>query len=480
MLGVFLKRQLNEDIISSRFFFSLVLILSVVCVFSLVLAGRLTDLQNSYSKVASENERNLQEFAKSPAENLGSSRQLLLMKPRPELLISEAYEEQIPQGFFYEPYSYSLQLLSSKEEASGAEHYRSISKREDYIDVLGYSSDLTFIVQVLLSFFALILAFDSVTGEKERGTLSLIYSNSTKRAHFIMAKYLSALITIALSLLGGLMIGLILLNIISGISVSMSLVASLSLFFLVSLIYLSVFILLGIACSVLSHRSKNSLVLCLLIWVFLVIVFPRSTGMLLTLKRYEVPTAEEINKLAQKASYAVGDRFEKLLPPGWSGTNFDKYRFSELFLRMMFEYDKAGQDTLDHYLRKKLSAISSARRINFLSPASLFEYSASSIAGTGLYHFENLWTQGKRYEDNFLSFIKNERSVLERGAFFYLDSDTISNKPIDFNAIPKFEDKLPQSGDRVKDALPYLGLLILYNLFLFAFVFYKFQTYDVR
>ncbi len=480
MLKGLLGRQLSEDILTARFFVSLALILGAVCAFSLVFADQYHRSQATYAAAVAKNDRDLQQFATSPAGNLGSSMQTFLLRPRPELFISEGGESTMPQGLLYEPYNYSLQLLSPKEEAFGAQNYRSISKRESLTDVLTYSPDLMFIVQVLLSFFALILAYGAVTGEKEKGTLGLIYSNSIKRGPLILAKYLSALLTVGISLFLGLILSLILLHVLSGAPLSSSLIFSFLLFLVVSLIYLSVFVLLGIACSVLSHRSKNSLVLCLLAWVLLVIVFPRSTGMLLTLKRFDVPTGEEINQLAQKASYETEDRLEKQLPPEWSRLDFSKYRHNELFLKLLFAYDKARQDVLDYYLRKKLSAIEASRKINFLSPASLFEYSASSVSGTGLVHFENLWMQSQRYGDSFLSFVRDERSVLEKGAFFYLDSDTISDKPLDFNAIPKFEDRLPPAAGRLKDALPYLGLLVFYNLFLFAFVFYKFQSYDVR
>jgi ABC-type transport system involved in multi-copper enzyme maturation permease subunit len=480
MLKVLLKRQLIEDILTSRFYISLVLIFGAVCAFALVFADHFQKSQDSYLKVMAQNDRYLQQFAKSPKEHLNSSIQSFMLKPKPELFISEAYEGNIPQGFLYEPYMYSVELLSLKEEVSAAQHYRFVSKKENLADVLTYSPDLTFIVQVLLSFLALILTFGAVTAEKEKGTLRLIYSNPAKRAYFILAKYLSALFTVGISLFIGLILSLILLNVLSAVPLSSSLISSYSLFFLVSIIYLSVFILLGILCSVLSHRSKNSLVLCLLIWVFLVIVFPKSTGMLLTLKRFDVPTEEEIYQLAQKASIETEDRLEKQLPPDWSRKYYEKYRLNELLLKFQFESDKSKQDTLDYYLRKKLSAVGAARRVNFLSPASLFEYSSSSVSGTGLFHFENLWTEIRRYEDDFLSFVKNEGSVLEKGAFFYLNYDTISDKPLDFNAIPKFEDKNPKSSERLKDALPYVGLLLLYNLLLFVVVFYKFQTYDVR
>jgi hypothetical protein len=192
-----------------------------------------------------------------------------------------------------------------------------------------------------------------------------------------------------------------------------------------------------------------------------------------------VPTQEEIRQKADDARYKTQGRLEKQLPPEVRA-NWDKYRLSDKVLKLYSDGDKAQQDILDFYLREKLAAVGEVRRANFLSPASLFEYASSSVSGTGVSHFENLWAQVERYENDFTTFIKNENSLLEKGAYFYLNDETISNKPIDFNAIPKFEDRLPRPGERLKDGLPYLGLLALYNLFLFAFVFYKFQGYDVR
>jgi ABC-2 type transport system permease protein len=479
MFRTLLKRQFIEDILTYRFLMSLILVPAAIVVFSFVFAGHYRNLQSFFSKTTARNERNLSQFAKSPSQNLGAADQSLLLRPRPGLFISEAYEETLPQGFRFNAAVHSMWLMNPNVETSGAQVYGSISKKERLSDVLTYSPDLTFIVEFILSFFALILAYEAVTVEKERGTLKLIYSNPAKRAYFVVVKYLSALFTIGMALVMGLLLSLVLLNVLATVPFFSAIVVSFLLFFVVSMIYLSTFILMGISCSVSTYRSKNSLVLCLLIWVFLVIIFPKSTGIFLTQKRFDVPTEEEINLTAQNARFETLDRLEKQLPPEYRA-NWEKYHLSEQVLKMNYEADKSQQDILDFYLRKKLAAGKEFRRINFLSPASLFEYSASSVSGTGLHHFENLWTQAQRYEEDFTTFVKDENSVLDKGAFFYLDNDTISDKSIDFNAIPKFEDKLPPPGERIKGALPYLGVLVLYNLFLFAFVFYKFQTYDVR
>ena len=479
MFRSLLKRQFIDDILTFRFLTSFALILTAVIALSLIFAGHYSNLQKDYSKTEAQNDRYLSEFAKAPAQNIGHAEQYLMLKPRPELFIAEGYEGDLPRGFFFGPAQHSLQILNPNEEASSSQSYRSISKRENLVDVLTNTPDLAFIVQFLLSFFALVLAFDAVTAEKERGTLRLVFSNPVKRAYLLLAKYLSALAAMGAALLIGLVLSLILLHVLTYVPISSPIIMSLSLFFLVSVLYLSTFVLLGIACSVSTHSSKNSLVLCLLVWVFLVVILPKSTGMFLTLKRYDVPTQEEIKQMADDSRYETQKKQEKDLPAEVRA-NWEKYRLSERVLRLYADGDKASQDILDFYLRKKLTAVLGARKANVLSAASLFEYSASAVTGTGLPHFENFWAQVRRYENDFTTFIKDENSLLEKGTFFYLNDETISNKPVDFNAIPKFEDRLPTAGERLKDALPYVGLLVLYNVFLFAFVLYKFQTYDVR
>ena len=77
---------------------------------------------------------------------------------------------------------FELKAISQKEEISGPSGYEVLSKRE-YVDMPHlFTIDLTFIVQFLFSFFAIILGFNAATGEKEQGTLKLTLSNPVKRS----------------------------------------------------------------------------------------------------------------------------------------------------------------------------------------------------------------------------------------------------------------------------------------------------------
>jgi len=53
--------------------------------------------------------------------------------------------------------------------------------------------DWAFIIKLLFSIFAILLTFDAICGEKEKGTLALVCSNSVPRGNIILGKYLGAI-----------------------------------------------------------------------------------------------------------------------------------------------------------------------------------------------------------------------------------------------------------------------------------------------
>ena len=68
--------------------------------------------------------------------------------------------------------------------------------------------DWVFILKTLFSLFAILITFDTISGEKERGTLSLMCSNSVSKASIVIGKYLGALITVAVPAAAGILISL--------------------------------------------------------------------------------------------------------------------------------------------------------------------------------------------------------------------------------------------------------------------------------
>jgi hypothetical protein len=458
MVKHMLKRQIVEDILSMTFLINFVLILGVVVAFSLIFITDYQGQMDDYAVKSVKNEKNLRQLSEDPRNGNAYANMQLIMKPRAERFISLSYEDRSPQGFYFRMWPYELRVLSKKEDVSGAGYYIPVTTREFVSPPTIFSPDLTFIVQFLLSFFAIILAFNAVTGEKEVGTLRLIYANPTKRAHFLVMKYLSALLTLGLPLLLSLTI------------------AALMMFAFLSFLYLSVFVLIGLLCSTVTRSSKQSLVLGLLVWISLVVILPKSPGLLLNLKRFDVPTGEQIEGQVQKVSQDLWGKYEKEV----MALRKDEAAMVRLIDKVEPVIDQAQQEVRDQYLRDKIAAILTLRKVTVVSPSSLYEYAASAVAGTGIFHFENFWTQARRFGDGFISYVKRISGDQKASTPFEFSIESITDKPIDYNAIPKFEEQNIRTGERLKDALPYVAFLVLYNLVLFAFIFYKFQKYDVR
>ena len=136
------------------------------------------------------------------------------------------------------------------------------------------SIDLVVVFQVVLSLLALLFAYDAVSGEHEKGTLRLIMTTSTSRGKILLAKYIGAMAALVVPLT----ISLILTQIL--ISGSGSIVHSgddwirIGGFYLTSILYLSVFYLMGLLISATTRRTATALMSCMFAWVFLVLIYP--------------------------------------------------------------------------------------------------------------------------------------------------------------------------------------------------------------
>ena len=61
--------------------------------------------------------------------------------------------------------------------------------------------DLDFIFQIVLSLFAILFAYDTISGEKERGTLRLSFANAVPKDTNILGKLIGSSVALALPLL---------------------------------------------------------------------------------------------------------------------------------------------------------------------------------------------------------------------------------------------------------------------------------------
>lgn len=458
MFRYMLRRQLVEDAVSLRFSIYAAIILSGFIVLSLVFAGIHQDRLTDASRTSTFRSSDLRSSSSRLSNLIGLS-QTILMEPQVVNFIADGHEGQMPQGL-------SVGMLGSRLAA----------RQGDPGEGILSSPDLTSIVQIIFSFFAIVLTFNAISFEKEKGTLRLVLSNSVLRNKLLVTKYVGGILTVGIPFVIGLVLSLILLSFLGIPTLSGSYMTALLLFFVLSLLYMSFFVLLGLFFSITAGSSKNSLVLCLLCWVFVVIVLPKSGGPLLRLGSFSVPTEKAVAKEAELAGRELWNRHrgENMVAAGPEAES------TKLNARVMYEASQAEQRVFDLYLDRKMRAVSTIMAVNCISPASFFEYATSAASGTGIDHFARFRRQIIQYQNELVRFFKDQDMKDKDSPHLFFHPDYVSKKPFDSAAVPEFKERSPGLLDRVKDSAAYGSGLLLWNVIMFSLVFIFFQRYDVR
>ncbi len=138
------------------------------------------------------------------------------------------------------------------------------------------SIDIVFIFEVVLSLIALIFAYDAIAGERERGTLRLVVTHPVSRGQILLAKYISAMLCLLVPLLTSLFLAVILLTTSTAISLNINDLLCIGGIVLSSIVYLSVFYLIGMLISTVTRRTGTVLMLAMFVWGFWVLVYPNA------------------------------------------------------------------------------------------------------------------------------------------------------------------------------------------------------------
>jgi len=159
--------------------------------------------------------------------------------------------------------------------------------------------DIEFIFSVVLALFAIMFGYNAVNGEKEAGTLRLVFANAVPKAHFILGKMTGVLLTVIIPLLLPILVGCLVLMVMR-IPMKVDDWFRLSLIVTAGILYFSVFLLLSIFLSAVTKNSSTSFLFALLVWIFATLVIPRA-AVLLAGRAANVPGVDEI--AAQKFSF---------------------------------------------------------------------------------------------------------------------------------------------------------------------------------
>lgn len=348
--------------------------------------------------------------------------------------------------------------------------------------------DLDFIFQVILSLFAILFAYNAINGEKEQGTLRLAFANSIPKDTFILGKLIGSFLALALPLLIPILLGSLLLPLM-GIPMDGNDWQKLTLIILAGFLYFGVFLTLSTWVSTLTHRSANSFLLMLILWMFAVLIIPR-TAVLLAGRAVDVLPVDEIATQKSRLMSQLWEEDRKTMKDFKPSTE-DVQKVLDEFNRFMQEQAEERQ--------KKMQALSGKlyeqrrngqlqqQQLSFwlarLSPTAAFSLASMNLAGTSLSLKEHYMDAVKSYQQTYSNFFKEKTGgMLKSGGFIMRRMGGEENQPppIDPTEIPAFEYRRPAIGASFGAAMGDLGLLTLFNLIFFAGAFVSFLKYDVR
>ena len=345
--------------------------------------------------------------------------------------------------------------------------------------------DLTFIVKIVLSLFAILFTYDAIVGEKERGTLKLALSNKVPRDRLILGKAIGGFISLLIPLVIPMILGLIILMIYPNISLSGQDWGRLGLIFLMFLLYLSVFFTLGLFVSSRTSRSSTSFLLLLFIWVTFVTIIPKAAVMAAAQIK-PIPSVHEITaqkdsflQEVQKQSIEEQTQWGSDHPRPTDQAEITKWNeelrqfLEEIQQRLTAKIDERNAAIERDYQIKVRGQQKMAVNLSRISPASALMFSSMSLARTGIGEYERFLSSIRTYKPIFTKWI-NERMIRT----YNLSGGQQPTPELD--DMPRHEFSAETFGDSLARMLPDLVLMVVLIILFFVGAFISFSKYDVR
>ncbi len=380
---------------------------------------------------------------------------------------------------------------------------RHSSYSEDPIYAIFRFLDFTFIVQIVLSLFALLFTYDAINGERESGTLKLVLSNAIPRVHYTAAKFIGSWLGLVIPLTIPVALS-ILLVILYGVPFTSVHWLAFTLFLGSSLLYFTFFIALGLLTSAFTRHSNVSFLLSFVLWICFVLIIPR-VGVLTAGNLIHVPGGAEIEGIRDAFSKDRWERYkddteqyyqqQQAIRSGMTEEEKQKYDDDHMWSSMVVgdSMRKAVEKDINAYAvklnedlrNKKAEQERLALVLSRFSPASAYQLAAMNLAGTDLAAKSRYEDALNSYRTIFTQYLDKKQKETGQVAGIRITLDTEKGFKVD---MPREQGVMNLSDlpgfthpDRAA-SLPAVdfGILVFFCIITFSGAFIAFLRYDVR
>ncbi|MCK5147470.1 ABC transporter permease subunit [bacterium] len=466
MIITLIKKELLNNMLSFRFVITLLLCVILIPMGIFVSIKEYQNSINDYQQ-AMELHRESMQGLKNAVDVDAKG----LRPPAPFSIFAGGLDKSLPN-----------EIISTRNDGMQLTNNRTMDAP---LSTLFGKMDFLFSISVVMSLLAILFTFDAVTREKEEGTLKLALSNAIPRDQILIGKYLGNFITFLIPFLAAMLISIILITItgILPLFKSDNLVRLLTIIG-VAILFISAFFNLGLMVSSIAKRSLTSQIVLLFIWVLLIFVIPRVSGMVAQVI-YPVKTQQTINlektlirkNMEDEKANALKTAFQESMSgnPDENTQSYDDIRapiVSALNEKKMLQL--AAID--NNFQSQKNTQLKISTILSRISPLASLTLATTELSNTGLLQIDNLLSHSQQFHNSVF------QSVHSLGY-----KDNIPNAGmrmsmgwINTEDIPKFQYNITSLKEGIMASWLDILLLIIFNILFFTGAYVGFLRYDVR
>lgn len=319
--------------------------------------------------------------------------------------------------------------------------------------------DWAFIIGHVLSLITLLFTFDSISGERERGTLRLVLAQPVPRHTALIGKFLGALISILIPLSIAVLMNLLVISTSNDVQLGPASWVRLGIIFFSTIVYTCLFLALGLLVSARVQRSVVSLVILLLTWVIFVVFIPNTLASMAS--RFSSPmTFDELRERQSQTFRELSDMYESRYLKMYGSPSETILIEGEFVIK-----DAQQAERLNHeFLTQQTAQASHAYTITRISPVAILQHLFETLTGTGFNRHCQFLENAQLYARGFRAFVAETDRGDPESLHILGVRDGMSKKSVNPEAISKFEDTLRLTQDFNTITIEFLVLVLLVSL----------------
>jgi hypothetical protein len=215
------------------------------------------------------------------------------------------------------------------------------------------------------------------------------------------------------------------------------------------------------------------------LWLIFSIVIP-NTSILWADKFYPIESSTaEIQRITAKRT-EIQDSYP---PEKWNCDETHPFIPEHKIRAAMFmEVMLSTKQIVDSWNQTMFRQYEKSRNITCVSPLSLFGFGMEMITGGGYLRFQHNWNAIHIYQQMFLDYFKKIDAKDNDSPHWYNPWEVYSTtkKPVKFEEVPLYTEKIIPLSDRIAKMAFYCGLLLIYIFLALTATLIKFVRSDVR